>query len=111
MIYQLLRAVQYLHSEGVVHRDIKPANIIADFSNPGTPTVKLIDFGLAKDFHSAEKMTAMVSRNGTCSYMAPEIYFTESYDKEVDVWSLGCSIFQMLTNKQLVTIPQRENGI
>ena len=93
VFYNILCGVRYLHDEGVVHRDLKPANIICDFSDISSPQVKIIDFGLAKDHGRENRFDLMVSRNGTCSYMAPEIYREESYTRLVDVWSLGCCFF------------------
>jgi serine/threonine protein kinase len=77
----------------VVHRDIKPANIIADFNDMANPVVKIIDFGLAKDHGAEKKDDLMVSRNGTCSYMAPEIYKEQPYSSAVDIWSLGVTFY------------------
>lgn len=93
VFYNILCGVRYLHDEGVVHRDLKPANIIVDFSDISSPQIKIIDLGLAKDHGREHRFDLMVSRNGTCSYMAPEIYREESYTRLVDVWSLGCCFF------------------
>lgn len=66
----------------VIHRDIKAENIV--FKDTNYKTVKIIDFGLG--INNAEKCKGIV---GTPFYMAPELFLSDTYDKKVDIWSLG----------------------
>lgn len=88
---QLVDAVAYLHSYGIVHRDIKPENILLS----KTDDVKLCDFGLSK--LETESWDEGV---GTVPYMSPEVYTlgnTAMYNpKATDIWSLGCTLYTML---------------
>ncbi|KAI6678654.1 hypothetical protein NL676_039450 [Syzygium grande] len=96
---QIVNALKYLHDQKVVHRDIKCANILVDASG----SVKLADFGMAE----AIKMSAAQTVKGTAFWMAPEIINPRlrssqsngSYGLEVDIWSLGCTVLEMLTRR------------
>ncbi|KAI3424667.1 Separase, partial [Psidium guajava] len=88
---QILNGLKYLHDQDVVHRDIKCANILVDASG----AVKLADFGLGK----ATKMNDAKSVEGTPLWMAPEVVKNESYGSAADIWSLGCTVLEMLTRQ------------
>ncbi|XP_048135566.1 mitogen-activated protein kinase kinase kinase 1-like isoform X2 [Rhodamnia argentea] len=88
---QILYGLKYLHDQNVVHRDIKCANILVDASG----AVKLADFGLAK----ATKMNDAKSSKGTAFWMAPEVLKNRSYGLAADIWSLGCTVLEMLTQR------------
>ncbi|XP_059648122.1 mitogen-activated protein kinase kinase kinase 1-like [Cornus florida] len=90
---QILNGLNYLHSRNVVHRDIKCANILVDASG----SVKLADFGLAK----ATKLNDVKSCKGTAFWMAPEVVNRRNrgYGLAADIWSLGCTVLEMLTRQ------------
>jgi len=91
MIGQILSAVSYLHSRGIVHHDIKPENIIVDYTSD---RVKLTDFG------SAIEVKKICGFRGTLPFMAPEILQNMSAPHAthpcVDVWSIGVVAYIML---------------
>lgn len=88
---QILLGLKYLHDKKVVHRDIKSANILV--ASDGT--VKLADFGLAK----ATRLNDLKSCKGTIFWMAPEVlnHMNNGYGLPADIWSLGCTVLEMLT--------------
>ncbi|XP_074273263.1 mitogen-activated protein kinase kinase kinase 1-like [Silene latifolia] len=88
---QILMGLKYLHDRNVVHRDIKCANILVASNG----TVKLADFGLAK----ATRLNDLKSCKGTAFWMAPEVIYHKSngYGLAADIWSLGCTVLEMLT--------------
>ncbi len=88
---QLLRALDYAHSRGVVHRDVKPANILITAS----AQVKVTDFGVAKIESST--LTQVGAVIGTPSYMSPEQFRGESVDGRSDLFAAGVVLYQMLT--------------
>ncbi|CAK9327736.1 unnamed protein product [Citrullus colocynthis] len=90
---QILSGLKYLHERNVVHRDIKCANILVDKNG----SVKLADFGLAK----ATKLNDVKSCKGTAYWMAPEVVNGkgQGYGLPADIWSLGCTVLEMLTRK------------
>lgn len=101
IIAQLLAAVQYCHDHGVVHRDVKPENIMVCMSMAyvRTPTIKLVDFGLALQAHGGlHRMTASHNTGileGSMSYLAPEVRDATSYSEASDMWSIGVIMFVM----------------
>jgi tRNA A-37 threonylcarbamoyl transferase component Bud32/tetratricopeptide (TPR) repeat protein len=90
-------ALGYAHARGIVHRDVKPENIL--LSRSGHAVVA--DFGIAWAAHLArdERLTATGVSLGTPAYMAPEQALGEGADARVDVWALGCVMFEMLTGE------------
>ncbi|KAG5470405.1 hypothetical protein LSCM1_01649 [Leishmania martiniquensis] len=86
----VLRAIRFIHKEGIFHRDIKPANILV--SHRGE--VKLCDFGCSKRVSELNKAASCII--GTPVYMAPEFIKGEA-DHKADIWSMACALFELST--------------
>lgn len=92
---QIVLAMWWLHSLGIVHRDIKPANILVEFSDMLVhPIVKLADFGLAR-FLGDDNAGGLTKHAVTRWYRAPEVE-NGSYSFPVDMWSVGCVLGELL---------------
>lgn len=89
--YQMVLAVNYLHSEGVAHRDIKLDNFLYDKID--SDHLKLIDFGLSTTWKSND--AKMNLSCGTLAYVAPDV-LRKSYTSKCDMWSLGVTVFVTL---------------
>uniref|UniRef100_A0A8C3YR83 Mitogen-activated protein kinase kinase kinase 19 n=1 Tax=Catagonus wagneri TaxID=51154 RepID=A0A8C3YR83_9CETA len=96
---QILQGVAYLHENGVVHRDIKGNNVML----MPTGIIKLIDFGCAKRLAWAglngTHSDMLKSMHGTPYWMAPEVINESGYGRKSDIWSIGCTVFEMATGK------------
>jgi len=91
IIYQLLSAINHIHSKKIVHRDLKPENIVFIQSESQEIFIKLIDFGTCI-FLKNEPLTQEL---GTIYYIAPEV-FKGNYNEKCDVWSCGIILYTML---------------
>ncbi len=91
---QILEGFQYAHEHGVVHRDIKPSNVLLTNDNQ----VKILDFGIAK-LLDTKSMTKTGTQMGTVFYMSPEQVRGEDVDTTTDIYSLGITLFEVLTGK------------
>ena len=93
-ISKMLRGLVYLHSEGVIHRDIKAANILVDRDGE----VRLADFGVAIQTQSSTMGSGAVRDVvGTPYWMAPEVIKMSGATDRSDVWSVGCTVIELLT--------------
>lgn len=91
LIRQVLDAVDYMHSQGVVHRDLKPENLLYQCPDDDSK-IMISDFGLSKTEDSGIMATAC----GTPGYVAPEVLAQKPYGKAVDVWSIGVISYILL---------------
>ncbi|KAL0463477.1 UNVERIFIED_CONTAM: Mitogen-activated protein kinase [Sesamum latifolium] len=99
-LYQLLRALKYIHSANVFHRDLKPKNILAN----ADCKLKICDFGLARaSFGDAPSAVFWTDYVATRWYRAPELCgsFFSKYTPAIDIWSIGCIFAEMLTGTPL----------
>lgn len=94
---QIGDALDCAHATGLVHRDVKPGNIIVA-DDPGGPQAYLADFGLSKNrSQDSAALTKMGQLLGTMSYAAPEVIMaTEPRDHRVDIYSLGCVLYESI---------------
>ena len=96
---QVLKSLVEAHAKGIVHRDVKPGNVFIT-SHAGEPLfVKLLDFGIAKQLKSGEKLTAVGEALGTPSYMPPEQALGLPIDARTDLYALGLMLAEMVTGK------------
>lgn len=100
IMFELIFALDYIHSHSIVHGDIKPDNIIIKSSNNikenGMPII--IDYDLGKDLSSVSLRTAK-KPFGTTLYMSPELVNQQIYDFKTDVWSLGMTLYACTLTK------------
>ncbi|XAR72254.1 Mitogen-activated protein kinase [Bertholletia excelsa] len=99
-LYQLLRALKYIHTANVFHRDLKPKNILAN----SDCKLKICDFGLARvSFTDAPSAIFWTDYVATRWYRAPELCgsFFSKYTPAVDIWSIGCIFAEIMTGKPL----------
>ncbi|MCA9576767.1 MAG: serine/threonine protein kinase [Sandaracinaceae bacterium] len=94
----LLGALTAVHAAGIVHRDIKPGNIIVGTVG-GERMVKLVDFGLSRRFGEDDRLTASGVALGTPPYMSPEQIMGEQVGPSSDVYSVGCTLFELLAGR------------
>ncbi|XP_076854447.1 mitogen-activated protein kinase kinase kinase 19 isoform X2 [Brachyhypopomus gauderio] len=97
---QILEGIAYLHSNRVIHRDLKGNNVML----MPTGVVKLIDFGCARRLNCASHSRGghsdlLKSVHGTPYWMAPEVINETGHGRKSDIWSLGCTVFEMATGK------------
>ncbi|MFO1078226.1 MAG: serine/threonine-protein kinase [Planctomycetota bacterium] len=95
VVNQVAAALRHGHERGIVHRDVKPSNIM--LGDDGR--ARLIDFGLAR-LATAESMTRSGVQPGSLAYMSPEQVRGEEVDARTDVWSLGVTLYELLTLRQ-----------
>jgi len=94
-IYQVLKALDYSHSQGLMHRDVKPHNIMIDHEKR---ELRLIDWGLAEFYHPLQELNVRVASR---HYKGPELLVDDQiYDYSLDSWSLGCMLAGMLFKKE-----------
>mgnify|MGYP001657959904 CR=1 FL=1 len=109
----LSKSLEYCGKLKIIHRDIKPENIfVSRFGD-----FKLGDFGIAREL---ERTMSALSKKGTYSYMAPEMYRGEKYDSRVDIYSLGIVLYKLMNHnrlpfmnleKQFITYRDKENAL
>lgn len=92
---KILNGFSYAHRQGIVHRDIKPSNIMLTDDDG----LKILDFGIAKIMQSNNRVTKTGTRMGSIYYMSPEQVLGKDVDYRSDIYSLGVTLFEMLTGK------------
>ncbi len=102
---QALLGLEYIHQMNIIHRDLKPENILIDKNTDA----KLCDFGMAKYDTLQEYSSPKVC---TPWFQAPEMSINEVvYDNKVDIWSMGCTIYEIFTSNVLFPVPSEKDPI
>jgi casein kinase II subunit alpha len=94
-IFELLKALDFCHSNGIMHRDVKPHNVMIDHEKK---TLRLIDWGLAEFYHPGREYNVRVASR---YFKGPELLVDlQEYDYSLDMWSLGCMFAGMIFRKE-----------
>lgn len=98
---QCARGLDHAHKHNVVHRDLKPGNIMLSTTDSGGLNVKVLDFGIAKEYAANNEinLTATGEVLGTPCYMSPEQTMGQILDGRSDIYALGCVMYEALTGK------------
>uniref|UniRef100_A0A8D8X6J4 Stress-activated protein kinase JNK n=1 Tax=Cacopsylla melanoneura TaxID=428564 RepID=A0A8D8X6J4_9HEMI len=92
LLYQILCGIKHLHSAGIIHRDLKPSNIVVNEDC----SLKILDFGLARSTQAAGSTFNMTPYVVTRYYRAPEVILEMGYKENVDIWSVGCIMGEII---------------
>merc|ERR1719487_695593 len=94
-IFEILKALDYCHSQGIMHRDVKPHNVMIEHESK---KLRLIDWGLAEFYHPGKEYNVRVASR---YYKGPELLVDfQLYDYSLDMWSLGCMLAGMVFHKE-----------
>ena len=93
--WQIVQALAYIHEQKIAHRDIKCSNVLLD----GYDNCKLSDFGIAKQSQNLASVAGAHTLSGTVCWTSPEVLSGKNYGLKCDIWSLGCTVLEML-NKE-----------
>ena len=94
-LFELLKALDFCHSMGIMHRDVKPHNVMIDHE---TKKLRLIDWGLAEFYHASQEYNVRVASR---YFKGPELLVDfQQYDYSLDLWSLGCMFASMIFRKE-----------
>merc|ERR1712070_958680 len=94
-IFELLKALEFSHANGIMHRDVKPHNVMIDHEKR---QLRLIDWGLAEFYHPEREFNVRVASR---YFKGPELLIDlQDYDYSLDVWSLGCMFAGMIFRKE-----------
>ncbi|HHV37555.1 MAG TPA: SUMF1/EgtB/PvdO family nonheme iron enzyme [Candidatus Cloacimonetes bacterium] len=105
ILKQVVSALKYAHDMGIIHRDIKPSNIILDDNDQ----IKILDFGIARVV-GERGLTQTGQQIGTLAYMSPEQVRSEKdIDGKTDVYSLGVTLFEMLSGRMLYDLDSQSD--
>jgi len=91
IIFDICLGIKEIHQKNLIHRDLKPDNIFIDKYK----MIKIGDFGISKLLDNNDKYAKSIV--GTNNYMAPEVIKGDKYNNKVDIWALGCIIYELLT--------------
>jgi eukaryotic-like serine/threonine-protein kinase len=98
---EICSGVAYAHEQGVLHRDLKPSNIMLLSRSDSDETVKILDFGIARQIspagRDAQRLTGKSEIFGSPLYMSPEQCRGEEMDERSDVYSMGCLMYETLS--------------
>jgi serine/threonine protein kinase len=102
LFIEVCAGISYAHKKGIVHRDIKPSNIfLLDKPGASGETAKVVDFGIVKLSHNVDPLNQALTGGGdvigTPSFMSPESCMGQPIDARSDIYSLGCTLFEVLT--------------
>ena len=97
---QCCYGIDYLHDYNIIHRDLKPANILLNDNS----SILIADFGISKILENKINSHTMI---GTPYYISPEMYKDKNYDKKIDIWALGCILYELAT----LTVPFNANNL
>jgi len=98
IMYQIFRGLKYIHKANIMHRDLKPGNILMNKNC----LLKICDFGLARSVVVPSPNTTMTNEVVTQYYRPPELFTgVNYYSTEIDIWSVGCILAELLTKKIL----------
>lgn len=108
-VIQACDALSEAHSLGIIHRDLKPSNLFLTKRRDGTPCIKVLDFGIAKEISAKDaELTKSGATLGSPLYMSPEqMAGSKDIDTRTDIWSLGVVLYELVTG----TVPFQADAI
>ena len=94
-VYHILEGIAYLHEQHIIHRDVRGKNLLLDQNF----NIKLADIGISKQLETLSSTHGSTATDVAIKWTAPEIVIGKYFDNKVDIWSVGCTVVEMLTTQ------------